>query len=165
MGNSKVDVTVHGQSVMVSVVELDTVYVWWLTVMTVGVGQTVMSVETTVVVVEIWQLWCFLQSGGGGGGWDMDVDVVLEGGGLEVDPLDEADDDFDDEDFDDEDVIEWEELDVDDEDGIEWELDFDEEWELDLDEEWELDFDEEDVIEWEELDDVDEAELEWLVVE
>jgi len=159
MGNSKVDVTVHGQSVMVSVVELDTVYVWWLTVMTVGVGQTVMSVDTTVVVVEIWQLWCFLQSGGGGGGWDMDVEVVLEGGGLEVDPLDEADDDFDDddfddedfddEDFDDEDVIEWEELDVDDEDGIEWELDFDEE----------------DVIEWEELDDVDEAELEWLVVE
>jgi len=54
-GCSTLDVRVQGQLVIVSVVDDVTVYVWWLTVITVGVGQTVTRVETTVVVVEIWQ--------------------------------------------------------------------------------------------------------------
>jgi len=54
-GSSTLEVMVHGQLVIVSVVDDVTVNVWWLTVMTVGVGQTVTRVETTVVVVETWQ--------------------------------------------------------------------------------------------------------------
>jgi len=85
---------VQGHAVMVSVVDEDTVNVWWLTVMTVGVGQTVMRVDTTVVVVVNWQSWNFLQCGGGGGGdIEVDIDVVLEEGGGLLDPLEVADDD------------------------------------------------------------------------
>jgi len=62
-GSSTLEVMVQGHSVMVSVVDDDTVKVWWLTVMTVGVGQTVTRVETTTVVVETWQLWYFVQLG------------------------------------------------------------------------------------------------------
>jgi hypothetical protein len=90
-GSSTLEVMVQGHSVMVSVVDEDTVYVWWLTVMTVGVGQTVMRVDTTVVVVVIWQSWYFLQVGGGC--CEVDMDVVLELGGGLLDPLEVADDD------------------------------------------------------------------------
>lgn len=91
-GSSTLEVMVQGHSVMVSVVDEDTVYVWWLTVMTVGVGQTVMRVDTTVVVVVNWQSWNFVQCGGGGC-IEVDMDVVLEEGGGLLDPLEVADDD------------------------------------------------------------------------
>jgi len=64
-GTSTLVVTVQGQLVMVSVVEAVTMKVWSLTTMTVGVGQTVISVETTVVVVVTWQ-WLNLVHVGGG---------------------------------------------------------------------------------------------------
>lgn len=54
-----------------------------MTVITVGVGHTVVRVETTVVVVVTTQL-LYLVHFGGGGGWCV---VLLFGGGLLLEPL------------------------------------------------------------------------------
>jgi len=64
-GSSTLEVMVQGQLVKVSVVEAVTVKVSWLTTMMVGVGQTVISVETTVMVVETWQSLNLVHLGGG----------------------------------------------------------------------------------------------------
>jgi hypothetical protein len=77
-GSSTLVVTVQGHAVMVSVVGAVTVMGFWLTTMTVGVGQKVISVSTTVVVVVKWQSWNLVHGGGGGGG----LCVVVGGGWL-----------------------------------------------------------------------------------
>jgi len=70
--------------------------------MTVGVGQTVTRVETTTVVVEIWQLWYFLQLGVLDEVAEEDAEddcesvVVLVGWPDLVDLVVEADDEADD---------------------------------------------------------------------
>ena len=146
-GSSTLEVRVQGQLVMVSVVEAVTVKVLPLTMMTVGVGQTVTSVETTVVVVVTWQLLYLVHLGGGG--WCV---VLLTGDELLLEPLEELDDEVETE-WELDDVGEWEL----DDDVVEWVLeDGVVEWELDDDVvEWEL---EDGVVEWE-LD--DEVETEW----